>query len=151
VFESSWYRQDEGTVFAETQIARQNALAGAAMVGIETGVANAEAIYMHYRGSGLTAFAVYDGSVIQADFSPYGSAVSANTLVRQAGAIKLNDMVGIGGGVGQTTDTSCTVPTPDRMLIGFSTAGNAYLSGTIRRLTYWPRRLGNEVLQEVTR
>ena len=147
---SSWYRQDEGTVFAETQIARQNALAGAAICGIETGVTNTEAIYMHYRGSGLSAFNVYDGSVIQADFSPYGLAVPANTLVRQAVAIKLNDMVGIGGGVGQTTDTVCTVPTPDRMLIGFSTAANNYLSGTIRRLTYWPQRLANNVLQTIT-
>ena len=147
---SSWYRQDEGTVFAETQLARQNTLVGAAICGIETGVTNAETIYMHYRGSSVTAFSVFDNSVLQADFSPYGSVVPANTLVRQAGAIKLNDMVGIGGGFGQTTDTVCTVPTPDRMLIGFSSAATNYLSGTIRRLTYWPQRLSNTSLQQIT-
>ena len=146
---SSWYRQDEGTIYGETQIARQNDLGGAAICGIETGVANTEAIYMHYRTTGATAFTVWDGSVTQADQAPYG-VVPANTLVRQAGAVKLNDMVGIGGGVSQTTDTACTVPTPDRMLIGFNTAGSAYLSGTIRRLTFWPQRLSNSTLQTLT-
>jgi hypothetical protein len=147
---SSWYNQTEGTVFAEVQLARQNAIAGAAMCGIETGVGNAEAIYMHYRGSGATAFNIYDNSSLQADFFPYGAAVPAGAVVRQCGAYKLNDSVGIGGGVAQTTDTACTMPTPDRMLIGFSTAGNSYLSGTIRRLTFWPTRFANTTLQQIT-
>jgi len=147
---SSWYRQDEGTVFAEALLGRQNALVGAAICGIETGVSNAETIYMHYRGSGSTAFTIYDNSSLQADFSPYGAAVPAGTIVRQCGAYKFNDSVAIGGGVTQTTDSACTMPTPDRMLIGFSTAGNNYLSGTIRRLTYWPARLLNATLQSIT-
>jgi hypothetical protein len=147
---SSWYRQDEGTVFAETLLARQNAVPGAAMAGIETGVTNAEAIYMHYRASGATAATIYDNAAIQIDQSPYNSAVPANTGVRQAIAFRLNDSSSSGGGSSQVTDTACTLPTPDRMLIGFSTAGSAYLSGTIRRLTYWPVRLGNNVLQQIT-
>lgn len=148
---SSWYRQDEGTVFTQTQLQRQNATTGAAMCGIETGVGFAEAIYMHYRTNGTSAFSVYDNLILQADFSPYSSAISAGTIVNQAGAYKLNDSVGIGGGVEQTTDTVCSVPTPDRLLIGFSTAANNYLSGTIRRLTYWPSRLANSTLVEITR
>jgi hypothetical protein len=120
------------------------------MCGIETGVNFAEAIYMHYRATGASAFTVYDNSTLQADFSPYGSAISAGTIVSQAGAYKLNDSVGIGGGVAQTTDTVCTVPTPDRLLIGFSSAASNYLSGTIKRLTYWPTRLANTTLQQIT-
>ena len=148
---SSWYRQDEGTVFAEALLGRQNALPGAAILGIETGVSNAEALYMQYRATGVTGFSIYDNSSLQTDFSPYGAAVPAGTVVRQCGAYKLNNSVGIGGGVAQTTDTACTMPTPDRMLIGFSTIANNFLSGTIRRLTYWPQRLPNSTLEAITR
>jgi hypothetical protein len=47
-------------------------------------------------------------------------------------------------------DTSGSVPVVDRIGIGgrLDTAG--YLNGTIRRLCFWPRRLGNEVLQGIT-
>ena len=147
---SGWYRQDEGTVFAEAQLARQNATAGAAMFGIETNASNAEAIYMHYRGSGATAATVFAGSAGQADFFPYSSAVPANTVIRQAIGVRANDMNAAGGGAIGATDTSCTMPTPDRMLIGFSTTGTKYLSGTIRRLVYWGQRLPNNVLQAIT-
>jgi hypothetical protein len=147
---SGWYRQDEGTMFVEAQLARQNATAGAAMFGIETNASNAEAIYMHYRGSGATAATVFAGSAGQADFFPYSSAVPANTVIRQAIGVRANDMNAAGGGAIGATDTSCTMPTPDRMLIGFSTTGTKYLSGTIRRLVYWGQRLPNNVLQAIT-
>jgi hypothetical protein len=93
---------------------------------------------------------VYDNSSLQVDQSPYSSAVAAGTTIKQAGAVKLNDANSAGGGTLQTTDTVCTLPTPDRMLIGFSTAANNYLSGTIKRLTYWPTRLANTTLQQIT-
>jgi hypothetical protein len=147
---SSWYRQDEGCVFAEAQLARQNSTPGAAICGIETNVQNAEAIYMHYRGSGATAAIIYDNNALQFDGFPYASAVPANTLTRQAIAYRTNDANAAGGGVIGVTDTSCTMPTVDRMLIGFSTAGSAYLNGPIRRLTYWPARLNNSILQSLT-
>ena len=147
---SSWYNQSKGTLYAEAQIGRQNALAGAAICGIETGVQNAEALYLHYRGTGLTAAQIFDNSVLQMDQSPYGTAVAANTTTKHAFAVKLNDSVSAGGGTALTTDTVCTMPTPDRMLVGFSTVSSNYLSGVIRRLTYWPDRLANPTLQNIT-
>jgi hypothetical protein len=50
-----------------------------------------------------------------------------------------------------STDGSGTVPTVDRLTIGNSGSANEQLGGTIRRLTYWPSRLPNSTLQEITR
>lgn len=57
-----------------------------------------------------------------------------------------------------TNATAVDVPVPTRLLIGAGNTGsNAgvgtdeyYLNGTIKRLTYWPVRLGNTVLQQIT-
>ena len=147
---SSWYRQDEGTVYAEAQLTRQNATPGASVYGIQTTGTSAEAIQLFYRGGGSTGADINDGGVAQAGFSPYGSAVPANSITKQALGFRLNDANAAGGGVIGATDTSCTMPSPDLMFIGFSTAANNYLNGYIRRLAFWPQRLSNATLQSLS-
>jgi hypothetical protein len=47
------------------------------------------------------------------------------------------------------TDTSGTLPIVDRLLIGTDQAGN-YQNGRTKRLTYWPTRLADTTLQQIT-
>jgi hypothetical protein len=49
-----------------------------------------------------------------------------------------------------TPSTSSAVPSVDRLIIGADSIGGTPLTGTIRRLTYWPTRLPNETLQTIT-
>jgi len=76
------------------------------------------------------------------------STISSNTLFKLYGAYKLNDCAGSfnGGTVG--TDTSATMPTCNMLRIG--TDGNNYINGNISQLLYYPVRLPNAQLQQIT-
>ena len=66
-------------------------------------------------------------------------------------AFKANDFAVSLNSATPTTDTSGTMPTVDRMMIG-SRSGGAYdvLKSTIRHLSYYPKRLPNDQLQGLT-
>jgi hypothetical protein len=57
-----------------------------------------------------------------------------------------------------TNATAVDVPVPTRLLIGAGNSGTNpgitsdeyYLNGTIKRLTFWPTRLANTTLQQIT-
>jgi hypothetical protein len=144
---SSWYRQDEGTVFASS----------VAQTGGETyDIANNAAtnrFYLRYLGAQHQLFAI-DASVTQAQI--YDATGAGITQAQSAGAYRTNDIaIRTNGGAAAgaiANDISATIPTMERLSLGSNALNTgAFLNGTIRRLTYWPRRLGNEVLQEVTR
>jgi hypothetical protein len=142
---SRWYNQTEGTVFSDATVSYT--VPGSAfplVVGLNDGTANNKIVngYLTSAGAG---FEVSTGGVGQAGIYPS----TASTNRKLASCYRLNDFAASvnGGTVG--TDTSGTVPTVDRLGINVVTGYNA-LNGTIKRLTYWPTRLGNEVLQRIT-
>ena len=53
------------------------------------------------------------------------------------------------GGAAALTDTSATLPTVTRMVVGFG-PNSQYANGHIRRIAYYPRRLSNTLLQQLT-
>jgi hypothetical protein len=67
-----------------------------------------------------------------------------STELQLAGMGLLGDLV--------TNNSAALMATHDILSIGNGTGGAApnQVNGTIRRLTYWPTRLGNEVLQGIT-
>jgi hypothetical protein len=68
-------------------------------------------------------------------------------------AYKVNDFAAARNGGTVQTDTSGAVPVSVTQLdIGRNpnAASAAYTNGTIKRLTYWPTRLSNTVLQQIT-
>jgi hypothetical protein len=144
---SSWYRQDEGTVFAD-----------------------AASIY-----NGGRYFMFDDGSLVnrwESRYSAYLATlnswnnsvqdVGVNTLVVSGGlafnakiaaANKTNNAAIASNGAGAIvgTDTSCTMPAnQSRLWIGSFQGTATYANGSIRRLTYWDQRLPNETLQAIT-
>jgi hypothetical protein len=91
---------------------------------------------------------VHDGGVEQANIN--GGTVTANQRTRIAVRINENDFaISINGGA-VVTDTSGTLPTVDRLMLGRTQAGE-YLNGPLARVTGWTQLLPNSTLQELAR
>jgi hypothetical protein len=148
---SSWYRQDEGTVFASTRLAISPNLANSSIIGIGDGTnSNRVQLGASTSSSGNINGVVTAGGVFQAQ--PLVGSITNTGPHRVAFGYATNSVqVGVNSLLG-TEDTSATMP---------STATSAYLANganpnsqssmTFARLTYWPQRLPNSTLQEVTR
>jgi hypothetical protein len=138
---SSWYRQDEGTVY------HQGGTATAAnFFSIDDGTAN-NRITSYMTSATAPLLFVQTGGVAQVNLS--GSAITANSLFAQADAYKAAGFaIAVNGGTVSTSSTG-SVPVVNRMIIGANVAGGAPVNGTIKRLTYWPQALPSR-LQSIT-
>ena len=92
-------------------------------------------------------FVVTDGSVAQASID--SGSVSSGTGFKLAAAYTVNDFAVSKDGAAVVADASGTIPTPTQINIGTDAAGN-YLCGHIARLRYYPTRLTNAKLQELS-
>jgi hypothetical protein len=148
---SSWYRQDEGTVFVDSARYALGNSAGQYIV-CEAGNSafnNNDLIQLGTQfGSNSFQMLVNVGNVTQAALVEAGVV----TQSKYVGAYRANDFAYTKNGASPATDTSGTTPTVSQLNIGSRPAfGNTgYLNGTIRRLTYWPQRLPNSTLQQIT-
>jgi hypothetical protein len=139
---SAWYRQDEGTVFHQGRTPT-----AANFFSIDDATTNNR--ITSYMTSATAPFLfVSTGGVAQANIT--SSAITAGSTFAQANGYKAADFAIVTNGGTITAVGSGTVPVVNRMIIGANTSGSAVVNGTIRRLTYWPVRLGNNVLQQVT-
>jgi hypothetical protein len=115
------------------------------------GVASLNDNTANERASVLTSgtdprLVVVDGGVEQANVN--GGTVTANQRTRIAVRINANDFaISINGGA-VVTDTSGTLPTVDRLMLGRTQAGE-YLNGTIARATGWTQLLPDSTLQSL--
>jgi hypothetical protein len=140
---SSWYRQDEGTVFAEV---RATPSVAQRILGANDATADNE-IRLIYRAANAGGFTVISAGSTTVDINSGGS--FSGLLVSQAGAYRADNFATSANGLAAITDTSGSVPSGiTRLQIG--QASGTPLNGTIRRLTYWPTRLPNETLQTIT-
>jgi hypothetical protein len=142
---SSWYRQDEGTLFVRgsgTVISGINS----AYYDISDGTNN-EQIYIRNAGA-APQFVVNDGGVAQVALS--GASLTANVPASLASAYKVNDFETTQNGASTLTSTSGTLPTVDRLALGYRAAAGQYFNGTLRRFTYWRTRLPGSTLQSIT-
>jgi hypothetical protein len=91
---------------------------------------------------------VHDGGVEQANIN--GGTVTANQRTRIAVRINANDFaISINGGT-VVTDTSGTLPTVDRLMLGRTQAGE-YLNAPLARVIGWTQLLPDSTLQELAR
>jgi hypothetical protein len=113
---------------------------------LETDVSNRITLFQGATGEAPQLFANV-ANVSQADFVTGNTAISginsvAATYAQNNFALTLN-----GGTV--ATDTSALVPVVDNLRIGYSNAAGS-LNGHIKSIQYYPRRLTNAQLQELT-
>lgn len=140
---SSWYNQSEGT-FVATCIApdvssdrRIFTASNSTFDGILTS---------NYRNTNQF-FVANSGTQASLTALTY----LAGTKVLVAGAYKVNDFSLSVNSSATVADTSGTIPAVDRLFIGSAQNSLAVLSGTISRLTYYPKRLPNYQLQILTK
>jgi hypothetical protein len=148
VFESSWYNQTASTIYSEAASS-----SGAAYTGNIYGFGTSfNDSISHYRQVDFQPVA----RVRTAGVDEYGAigngqiwtGTSANkftlALSTASGRQASNGALSSG-----SDDSSIVFPTVSSVSIG-SAFTSGYLNGTIKRFTYWPTRLGNEVLQRIT-
>jgi hypothetical protein len=143
---SSWYRQDEGTVFAE--YAGQNG--GRTFMADDGTTNNRFENRITANTSQLSSWSA-NIQVISALFAPAATGLVDGVRVKTALALKVDDAAISTNGIAAGTDTSCAMPVAlNRMILGSFQGSATFLNGTIRRLTYWPARLPDSTLQAVT-
>ena len=144
---SSWYNQSEGTFVAETSLATAVRPRSEGIVGVSNGSsAESTAIYRAGATSSLKG-EILDGGVAQASYT----VAMGGQPDKSSFAYALNNSNFALNGAAQTTDTVCTIPTPDRLLIGAIYSGGDFpTNGHIRTIAYFNTRLPNAQLQTLT-
>jgi hypothetical protein len=141
---SSWYRQDEGTIYAE---AINNNTPGAPQVARLRNSADIAFRLDLYRIAATSkgAFFVSD-STAQANLNntPDGT-WPINSKAAICAAYRQDNFAVVTNGSAPAIDTSGTVPASIDLL----SIGSQY-TGTIRRLTFWPQHLANSTLQALS-
>jgi hypothetical protein len=143
---SSWYRQDEGTVFARYSFP-QSPTTGGARVFVFSNSAATNIIWLRAQAGVNRVYDVTDASVSQATFNQ--GAYVAGVEYRAALATKANDFGFAENGGSPQSDYSGTMPSVDRLGIGVDASGAAPGNVHLRRLTYWPQALPSR-LQSIT-
>ena len=146
---SPWYNSVAGTLYVEYDVP---GVAGTmpirALAAFSDGTTS-NRIYEYLSASSLPNLQVTDAGVSQASIS--NSAISANVTVKTAASFTLNDFAIVTNGGTVATDVAGTNPTAiTKLELGALTATSTYLSGHLRRITYYPRRLTNAELQTLT-
>ena len=145
VFESSWYNQTEGTVFAEAT-KNSSGTSGFPRIAQISDSTNNNAITIIWAESISRLYgAINTGGVTQADVG--NNSVAQAAPHKTALAVKINDFAISNDGLNAVTDASGSMPLVDRLFIG-KDVGASSLGGTIKRLVYWGQRLPN--LQAIT-
>jgi hypothetical protein len=143
---SSWYSQSEGTVFAELVPRTFANLAGVASADDNS---SNNRVALRTTTSSLANLRVGVSGVAQADFTASPTLI-AGVLTKIAGGYKTDDFAISANGSTAASDTSGTSPTLANQLTIGTAVGNSAVNAPIRRLTYWPTRLSNVSLQQIT-
>jgi hypothetical protein len=142
---SSWYNQNSGTVYAEYRIP---ALALGTISSFDDGTAN-NRWQQRYTATALRHRFVATGSTI--DDTDTALVPSISILNKAAYATTVADQRYAGNGtLNNTARTQPAMPVVTQLQLGVGVASDT--SGQIRisRLTYWPTRLANTTLQQIT-
>jgi hypothetical protein len=144
-----WYEPTEGTIFVEAQSGGN--LLQQTISGFFTSPTSSTSRFLeqYFRANG-------DGGVLYSVTGGASYIESPMTVQLQgkiAGAVKLDNANAAFDGTLATLDTSVIVPTPiGAFVIGrYPSSPFYYLNGHIKRLTYWPRRLSDTALQDLTK
>jgi hypothetical protein len=144
---SSWYNAAAGTFIAETSLATAVRPRSEGILGVSNGSsAESTAIYRAGASSSIKG-EMLDGGAVQASYT----VAMGGQPDKSAFAYELNNSNFALNGAAQTTDTACTLPTVDRLIIGSVWSGGDFpANGHIRAIAYYNTRLPNTQLQTLT-
>lgn len=139
---SGWYSQSEGSFFCSTFAPKGTVIYGTGDTFDNTQYATV--------GSSLNVNIRSGAALVAALTAP----VSTTALTNIAHGYAADNFAAVSNGGAIATDTSGAVPLAQvRLKLGSSawdTGGGNNISGHLRRIAYWPTRLGNQVLQSIT-
>ena len=152
---SDWYNQSEGTFYSQFK-GESRAGSTGYVTKIVYSISDGSFNNSHYGVTPESNGDMYWYSVSSGvgqgllgitPLQPFAS----NVVYKSAYAIKTNDRaLSINGYI--DTDSTTTLPVVNRLYIGSSWTGSSiYLGGHISQLTYYPRRLTNTQLQNLTK
>ncbi len=151
---SSWYNGLQGTMFASGFVEGRGAGSFSRLFALAGANAGTDEVSMYTRvnidpgTNGRIFGAATVSSVLTGDVQPPNGASAGNYV--SALAYKENDFALASNGLGPTTDTSGSLPTCEKLLIYGQARFQNMPYGSIKRFTYWPQRLANNVLQTIT-
>jgi hypothetical protein len=146
---SSWYNASQGTIVAE-YVYSTTGVSNQCAYSLDNGTSS-ETIIMASTTPAIDRPLSSAGGVAQLTGGLGNYTFTAQQLIKRAVAYKLNDYGTSVNGGAAATDTTYTVPSPDRLIIG--AAGyflGSRLNGYIRRIAYYNTRLTNAQLQALT-
>ena len=147
---SSWFNANETTLRVEGKFVGGTASTFPRVVSLTSSSTNNDDIGIAWTAN--TSFmraAVASGGSTSVDLSA-GPVKTAGSKYAVAFAVSAINAQFASDSVLGIEDSSVTLPACDRLLIAQPVRFQGVTNTTIRRLTYWPRRLGNEVLQSIT-
>jgi hypothetical protein len=145
---SSWFRQDEGTLYAEA-LSNSNTFAYIAQLR-STSQSDIDNIYLRKQNTGQSLGAIRIGAAFA--FQGTGAAWSLTQSNKLSISYKRNDVAFTDFGGTVTSSSSILVPERINTLgIGVSQVPNSLsLNGTIKKIAYYPARLTNTQLQALS-
>ena len=152
---SSFYNQVEGTLFAEAQVATNRSYGGVTFRHIlQTSSAANDSSNLGMIVTSVNAFMseVRDNSSSQSILS---SGSNTGDIFKLSSVYKTNDFAFSANGVAAVTDSSGIPPTTstvEQLTLGRVRDSNALgtLNGHIRKIAYYPKRLTNALLEQLT-
>lgn len=146
---SGFYNQNEGTLFADAIGVANNISATRRIVEINNGAATERTI-LGYSAPTNSRLLVQSSSLTQADVVVTVTSVASG--VKIAGTYKINDFQQASNATLGTADLLGVVPAVNQMNLGTDAlvTSNTILNGTIRKIAYYPTRLSNEQLRNIT-
>jgi hypothetical protein len=138
---SSWYRQDEGSLYSEV-----NTLASSS--GSRISMSDGTSDNRIFISNGIYPLYINKNGDIQVRET---SSALVNVYSKRAVGLKKNDFaLSIDGG-DLLVDASGDLPFVDRLAFSTSHTSDNHVNGHIKKLAYYPQRLTNEQLQNLTK
>jgi hypothetical protein len=143
---SSWYNQSEGTFYTNY-----------ILLGLDPAYNN-PSFYAYENNQNYLAIFGYNPAYGWAQASnataagiSLGGTIATNVDYKVSFGVKVNDFAASINGSTVSTDTSGNVPTVSQMFLGKRVENSAaHLNGTLKRFTFYPKRLTNAQLQTIT-
>jgi hypothetical protein len=147
---SPFYNEREGTIYNEFSVPvldNTSTLRGIVQFSENSTVANR--LQTGVRGNGLYRVAARASEILELQLDTNQNTVVSGQVVKAAQAYKTGDSAfSINGATVVTSAAAITRPTRERL--NFGDNGTAILSGHIRKVNYWPKRLSNTLLEQLT-
>lgn len=145
---SPWFNAAEGTLLVAVDRPALNATRSSHLVSMSDGTTS-NGIILHADSAALRSFSVDAGGV--SSCSLVSGTETAGQVWRAAAAYRANDFALSAGGAATVADSSGALPSINQLWLGNRFDSARAYNGHLASVAYYPRRLSNAELVELTR